>query len=107
MVGKTIIVSCLFRFRNVGRKSGPAKRGHLQNFILKMEMGQPETTTYEKTIPKKPPDLSGYGVRSYVEILGCSLQKQIPDTSTYQIGDETESVEPVECTQGVGAYLLP
>jgi hypothetical protein len=99
-------VACLFRVRVVGRESGSAERGYFQDFIMKMEMGQPETATYEKAIAKKPLDLGRCGVCGYVEVLGGSPQEQVTDTSTYKVGDKAVVMESVERAQCIGAYLL-
>ena len=88
VAGRTVIGACLFRVRVVGRDSGPAERGYFQDFVLKMEMGQPETAAYETAVAKEPLDLAGCGVRGYVEVLGGSPQEQVADTSPYQVGDE-------------------
>ena len=100
------MVRCLFSVSIVGRKGSPAERGYFQDFILKMEMGQPETATYEKAVAKKPPDLPGCGICGYVEVLGYPLQKQVADTSPNQIGDKAVSMKSVERAQGIGAYLF-
>ena len=89
-------MACLFRVCVVGRESRPAECGYFQDFILKMEMGQPETATYETTVAKKPPDFDGCGVCGYVEVLGGSLQEQVADTSPYQVGYKALIVESVE-----------
>jgi len=106
VAGRTFIVACLFRVRTVGRNSSPAERGYFHDFILKMEMSQSETATYETAVAKKSLDLAGCGVRACVEILGGSPQEQVAHTSTYQVGDEAASMEPVERAQGIRAYLL-
>jgi hypothetical protein len=69
-----------------------------------MEMGQPETATYEKAIAKKPLDLGRSGVCGYVEVLGGSAQEQIADTSTNKVGNKTVVMEPVERAQCIWAY---
>lgn len=71
-----------------------------------MQMGQPETTTHETTVAKEPFDLVGCRIGRYVEVLGGTLQEQVADTPAHQVGDEAVVVEPVECAQGVRAYLL-
>ena len=71
-----------------------------------MKMGQSEAAAYETAVAKKPPDLAGRGVCAYVEVLGGSLQKQVADTSAYEVGDEAVSVESVERAQGIRAHLL-
>ena len=71
-----------------------------------MKMGQPEPAAYETAVAKKPLDLAGCGVCGYVEVLGSTLQKQVTDTSAYQIGDEAPLTEPVERAQGIGTHLL-
>jgi hypothetical protein len=71
-----------------------------------MEMGQPETAAYEATVAKKPLDLAGSGICRYVEIFGDSLQKQVADTSPYQVGDKAFSMESVERAHSIRAYLL-
>jgi hypothetical protein len=101
-----VSVACLFRGRVIGREGSPAERGYFQDFILKMEMGQPETATYEKAIAKKPLDLGRSGVCGYVEVLGGSAQEQVADTSTYKVGNKTVVMEPVERAQCIGAYQL-
>jgi hypothetical protein len=106
MAGRTFIGACLFGARTVGRNSSPAEGGYFHDFILKMEMGQYETATYEKTVTKKPLDLAGCGVRAYVEILGGSPQEQVTDTSTYQTGDEAVITKPVKRAQGIRAQVL-
>jgi hypothetical protein len=101
-----VIVACLFRVRVVGGESSPAERGYFQNFILKMEMGQPETATYETTIAKKPLDFTGCGVCGYIEVFGGSIQEEVADTSPYQAGDKAVIMESVECAHGIRANLL-
>jgi hypothetical protein len=71
-----------------------------------MEMGQSEAATYETAVAKKSLDLAGCSVRAYVEVLGGSLQEQVTDTSTYQTGDETAIMDPIERAQGIRAHLL-
>jgi hypothetical protein len=106
VAGGAVIVARLFHTRAVGRDNGPAERGYFYDFILKMEMGQPETAAYKTTVAKKPLDLTGAGVCGYVEVLGGSLQKQVADTSPYQVGDKAFSMESVEGAHGIRAYLL-
>ena len=71
-----------------------------------MEMGQPETATYETAVAKKPLDLAGCGVRGYVEVLGGPRQEQVADTSPYQVGNEAVRMESVERAQGIRAHLF-
>jgi hypothetical protein len=101
-----VIVAHLFRAFVVGRESSPAECGYFQDFILKMEMGQPKTATYEEAVAKKPPDLAWCGVCGYVEVLGGSTQKQVADTPPNKVGDKALIMEAVERAQGIGANLL-
>jgi hypothetical protein len=106
MAGRTSIGACLFAARAVGRYSSPAEGGYFHDFILKMEMGQYETATYEKAVTKKPLDLAGRGVRAYVEVLRGSPQEQVTDASAYQTGDEAAITEPVKRAKGIRAHVL-
>jgi hypothetical protein len=102
-----IVGSRFFRICVVGGKGSAAERGYLQDFILKMEMGQSKTAAYETTVAKKPSDLAGCGVCGYIEVLGSSSQKQVANAPSYQIGDKAEIMKPVECAQSIRAKLLP
>jgi hypothetical protein len=106
VAGKTFSLGCLFRVRAIGRDGSATERGYFHDFILELEMGQPETATYEKAIAKKPPDLAGCGIRAYVEVLGGSPQEQVAHTATNQVGNEAACMESVEGAQGIRAHLL-
>ena len=106
MAVRTAIGVCLFRVCVVGSAGRPAKRGNFDDFILKMQMGQPEPATYETAVAKKLLDLAGRGVCGYVEVLGGALKEQVTDTSTYQIRNEAPLTEPVERAQGIGTHLF-
>jgi hypothetical protein len=103
---RTVVGVYFFYVRVFGSAGRPAERGNFDDFILKMEMGQPEPAAYETAVAKKPPDLTGCGVCGYVKVLGGALQEQVADTSPHQESDEASLTESVERAQGIGAYLL-
>lgn len=102
---EAVIWARLFLIRFFGGGSRP-KCGNFQNFVLKVEMGQPETAADEAAVAEEPFDLTGPGVCGDVEILGGSLQEQIADTAPDQVGNETVVAESVKCAQDIRAYLL-
>jgi hypothetical protein len=106
MAIRVAIRVCLFRVCAVGGPCRTAEGGNLDDFILKMDMGQTEPATYETAVAKKFLDLAGSGICGYVEILRGALQKQVTDTSTYQMRDEAPLTEPVERVQGIRTHLL-
>jgi hypothetical protein len=69
----TAVGACLFHVPVVGSAGRPAEGGNFDDFILKMQMGQPEPAAYETTVAKKLLDLTGRGVCGDVKILGGAL----------------------------------
>jgi hypothetical protein len=90
-----VIVVC-FNSLLVDGRSGSPERGNFQDFIRKVEMGQPETAAYETAVAKEPLDLTWRCVRGDVEVLGGSLQKKVADAPPRQVGDKAVVMESVE-----------
>lgn len=105
VTGRLVAMVCLSHVSLIGRDGSP-ECGDFQDFVLKVQMGQPETATHETAVAKESFDLAGCCVCGYVEILGGALQEQVADTPTYQVGNEAVVVEPVERAQGVWAHLF-
>jgi hypothetical protein len=89
MARKAFNVVRFFRVRVVGSNSGPSKRGYLHNFILKMNMSQSETAADKAAVAKKSLNLTWSGISPYVKVLRFAAEKQVTNTSAYQIGDKT------------------
>lgn len=106
VTGRLVAMVCLCHVPLVGRDGSP-ECGDFQDFVLKVQMGQPETATYETAVAKEPFDLTGRCVCCYVEVLGGALQEQVADTPPNEVGNEAVVMEPVERAQGIRAYLLP
>ena len=101
-----LVAVCLSHIALIGRDGSP-ECGDFQDFILKMQMGQPETATDETAVAKEPFDLTGCCVCRYVEVLGDSLHQQVANTPAHEVGNEAVVMEPVERAQGIRADLLP
>jgi hypothetical protein len=71
-----------------------------------MKVGEPETSTYEETVAKESPDLTGRGIRSYVEVLGCAFQKEVADATPHKISDKAVLMESVERAHRIRAHLF-
>ncbi len=78
------MAGCRFRARIVGREGSSAERGYFHDFVLKTEMGQPETATYETAVAEEAINLGRRGVGAYVEVLGRSAEQKVADTSTHE-----------------------
>ena len=67
----------------------------------KPDMCKPEPAPDQETVAEKLLDLMGRCVGTDVEILGCSIQQQVTDTTADQVGFVTVAVQPVEHLEGV------
>lgn len=107
ITGKMLVALGLFNGRLIGRNGCPPECGNLENFIVKMEMGQPETAADEPAVREKTSDLARGGVCGNIKVFRRPPQKQIADTPSDQIGDKASRPEPVERPEGIRAHLLP
>jgi len=57
--------------------------------------------------PLKFLDLAGRGVCGDVKVFRGSLQKEVTDTPSHQIGNKAFVVEPIEGAHRIRTYVLP
>ena len=80
-----------------------AEGGHFDQFILEVQVGQPETTPHQAAVAKDPLDLAWRRIGYHVEVLGFAPQPEVADAAPHQISPEALGIDPVEGFEGVGA----
>ena len=85
---------------------GSPKGRDLDHLLAKPDVDEAKASTHDETVPKELPHLLGVGAGADIEVLGSTIQQQVANPTSDEIGHETMVLQAIEDLECLGIDVL-